>query len=272
MTISIVIYRTPIELIIRCLTSIFQAIRYYKDVESSLDVEIYIINNGSECLDIELRKSEIYELLRLMGCVTQIIEGHGNIGYGAAHNLTLEKGLGDFQILMNPDVRLAQDSIMRGVQFLRSNPDTIAISPSQLTSEGERLPLSKRYPSVFDLFLRGFGLDWLKNQFRSRLNNYEMKDLDIHSPTKDVPLISGCYMLCRRSALRQVAGFDERYFLYFEDFDLSLRLGLIGKLAIVPGMSIEHDGGESAKKGLKHIFLFLHSAYKFFSTHGWKWY
>ena len=77
-------------------------------------------------------------------------------------------------------------------------------------------------------------------------------------------------MLARAEVLRALGGFSSRYFLYFEDFDLSLRLGRIAAIAYVPAVRIVHLGGEAARKGRLHQRLFLRSALTFFGSHGWK--
>ena len=79
-------------------------------------------------------------------------------------------------------------------------------------------------------------------------------------------------MLIRGAALRAVGGFDERYFLYFEDFDLSLRLAGQGAVEYLPAMVVRHYGGGSAAKGWRHRWLFLRSGVRFFSDHGWRWF
>ena len=78
-------------------------------------------------------------------------------------------------------------------------------------------------------------------------------------------------MLCRSDALQAVGGFDQRYFLHFEDLDLSLRMHAKGRVVSDPGVTLIHHGGHSAKKGLHHILLFARSAFRFFNTHGWRW-
>jgi GT2 family glycosyltransferase len=69
--------------------------------------------------------------------------------------------------------------------------------------------------------------------------------------------------------LDAVEGFDPRYFLYFEDFDLSLRLSKVAPIAYVPAVRIVHHGGHAAAKGFAHIRWFATSARRFFSMHGW---
>jgi len=98
-----------------------------------------------------------------------------------------------------------------------------------------------------------------------------MRELPINKPSVGIPLISGCFILCRASALTKVSGFDSSYFLYFEDFDLSLRLRTIGELAFLPSVKITHEGGFAARKGIYHILIFARSAFRFFNKFGWKW-
>ncbi|MDT8407941.1 MAG: glycosyltransferase, partial [Methylococcales bacterium] len=131
--------------------------------------------------------------------------------------------------------------------------------------------LTKRYPSIWVLFLRGFAPDWLKHRFYKKLADYECQDRN--ETQTQVEIASGCFMLLRRSAWRAVQGFDPDFFMYFEDFDLSLRLRQKGwGIAFTPTVRIQHHGGHSARKGLRHIGYFLVSAGRFFNRHGWKWY
>ena len=86
----------------------------------------------------------------------------------------------------------------------------------------------------------------------------------------DVILVSGAFMLCRSDALRAVGGFDERYFLHFEDLDLSLRLAKLGRVVSDPEVTLIHHGGNSASRGLAHLRVFVRSGLRFFNTHGWR--
>jgi GT2 family glycosyltransferase len=77
-------------------------------------------------------------------------------------------------------------------------------------------------------------------------------------------------MFARTQALKDIGGFDEEFFLYFEDFDLSLRMREVGRIVHLPTAKIIHLGGNSAAKGPHHIRLFVQSAIRFFQKHGWK--
>jgi GT2 family glycosyltransferase len=77
-------------------------------------------------------------------------------------------------------------------------------------------------------------------------------------------------MVLRTALFRRIGGFDPRFFLYFEDYDLSLRVGREAAVAYVPSVRIVHHGGEAARKGRRHVAWFVRSAWRFFATHGWK--
>nr|OBZ97950.1 hypothetical protein A9P81_4004 [Leptospira interrogans serovar Copenhageni/Icterohaemorrhagiae] len=121
--------------------------------------------------------------------------------------------------------------------------------------------LVKSYPTVFVLFLRSFAPDILKKVFRKYLDQYDLRDKDWNQIQEDVSLISGCFIFARTKSLKQIRGFDERFFLYFEDFDLSMRLK---RKDYFPKIQIYHKGGNSSKKGFLHVRLFVISAIRFF--------
>ncbi len=193
-----------------------------------------------------------------------------NIGFGAAHNIAIAAAESDFHLILNPDVTLSPDSLQAGISYLKTNVDISAVSPLVTDGEGKRQYLCKRYPAVLDLLLRGFAPQTLRKRCSKRLADYEMQDLSHAEPTRDIPLISGCFMLFRTRCLHQLHGFDPGYFLYFEDFDLSMRAAKNGSLAFLPTMQIVHLGGFSARKGWRHIRLFMRSGVRFFNKWGWR--
>jgi GT2 family glycosyltransferase len=144
------------------------------------------------------------------------------------------------------------------------------LAPDVRGAGGERQYLCRRYPSLFVLFLRGFAPAWMKRRFRPLLDRYELRDRMDAEVVRDVPIASGCFMFARRDVLAAVGGFAPEYFLYFEDYDLSLRIRRRSEIAYVGRVKIIHHGGEAAKKGSTHVRLFLASALRFFRTHGWK--
>jgi GT2 family glycosyltransferase len=194
-----------------------------------------------------------------------------NVGFGGGHNLAFETGACEFHLVLNPDVELAVEALCAALQFMDQHAECGILVPAIAGDGGEPQYLCKRYPSVFDLLLRGFAPHWLRALFARRLAHYEMRDLIADVPVWQPPIVSGCFMLLRASLLAELRGFDPRYFLYFEDFDLSLRAARHTRIAYVPAVRVVHHGGYAASKGLRHILLFARSAVTFFNSHGWRW-
>ena len=194
-----------------------------------------------------------------------------NRGFGAGHNTVLDGMASDVHLVLNPDAVLEEDALRAGLARLAATPDIVLLSPRVLGATGATEYLCRRYPSVLVLLLRGFAPRAIRRLFRRRLDHYEMRDLCSGEREVDVLLASGCFMLVRSAALRATGGFDERYFLYFEDYDLSLRLGNHGRLVFCPAMRIVHHGGYASGKGFRHVRYFIRSATRFFHDHGWRW-
>jgi GT2 family glycosyltransferase len=138
-----------------------------------------------------------------------------------------------------------------------------------MTENGSNAYLCKRYPSLAVFLARGLNWGRVSTLFSQHLARYEYHDLPELS-FSDVELLSGCCMFASTNALQRAGGFDDHFFLYFEDFDLSLRMKAEGRVVFLPASSIVHLGGNSATKGLHHIRLFVQSGLRFFRKHGWK--
>jgi GT2 family glycosyltransferase len=171
---------------------------------------------------------------------------------------------------MNPDVELEPGALAAALRALRDDANVGLVAPDVRGTDGERQYLCKRYPSVWVLFLRGFAPERLRRRFARALDDYEMRDVMADRPFSPIPLASGCFMLVRTPLFTRMRGFDPRFFMYFEDYDLSLRLGREAQVAYVPDARIVHHGGEASRKGWRHVAWFLRSAWRFFATHGWK--
>jgi GT2 family glycosyltransferase len=206
------------------------------------------------------------------GFSSSVISGHGNVGYGQGHNKAIRKSRADYHLILNPDVLVAEDAIANALKFMDDNPKVGLLAPAVLAEGGKMQHLCKDYPTVLDLALRGFAPKSIRACARERLGRYEMKRMDSSRVHCGVPLVSGSFMFFRRRVLELTGGFSDAYFLYFEDFDLSLRAARFARVCYVPTVQIEHKGGYASKKGLKHWWMFARSACTFFSHHGWRWY
>ncbi len=200
---------------------------------------------------------------------TAVIAGQGNIGYGRANNLAVARCTDfDFHLVLNPDVKLAEDAITNALRYLQQHSECAMVSPVATAPDGQPLYLVKRFPDIFTLALRGFAPDWIKQRFHARLDAYERKETPYDTTLTDVVIASGCFMLIRRNALLRTGGFDEAFFLYFEDFDLCYRIAKFASIARVADVRIVHAGGSAAGKSMRHIWLFVRSALRFHRKHG----
>lgn len=190
-----------------------------------------------------------------------------NPGFGAGHNATFQRAAGaDFFLVANPDLEFAPDAIAAGLAFMHAHPALAFIAPALVEAHGRLRPACYTYPDLITLALRALGVA----ADHPRIAAYECRQWDAHAARFDPPLVSGCCLLFRAASYRQLNGFDERYFLYFEDFDLALRARRLGlRYAYCPAMQVQHAGGGVARKGGVHMLHFTRSAWRFFNTHGW---
>ncbi len=266
LSISIVTYRPNINLLNKVLSALNQSIKNANEYISFSDIDVFLVDNGSD-----FNNSDKSRLFRYNQLSINILTGHGNVGYGLGNNLAFEKSVGDYFLVLNPDVLLEKDTLTSALLFMVANPACGLLSPSAVDSNRQKLYLCKRYPSVFDLLIRGFLPHQLRQFFSDRLASYEMREiLDKEEVFWNPELVSGCFMLFRRDVFASLQGFSPDYFMYFEDFDISKRTRKISSIAYVPSVKIEHYGGYASRKGLKHISMFLRSAITFFNSHGWK--
>lgn len=263
LSIAIVTYHPDLPLLRETLAALEVALR-----AAGLDgVLLHLINNGDDPREWEAIRTTVPLSLSLHG-----YHGHGNVGYGCGHNFALEDLDSEYHLILNPDADLVEDALIEALRFMARHPEVGLLTPAISDGWGHGTHLCKRYPTVLDLILRGFAPAWLRRRFRARLMRYELADLiDGSRVVWDPPIVSGCCMLFRTEMLKRLGGFDPRYFLYFEDFDLSLRAGKITHIAYVPSVRIVHYGGYAARKGWRHVWMFARSAFTFFNTHGWRW-
>ena len=271
LSVSIVLYYSPIALLLSTVTSLYAACLRASDDGELESVSILVVDNSqsqpySAVVCKALDKLEFDHSVALT-----YIESGENHGFGAGHNQVLPGISSDYHLVLNPDVELAVSALSHGLSAMREDAQLALASPRVLGRTGEQEFLCKCYPSVGVLLLRAFAPAFVRDYFRAQLDRYEMHAACVGDQNTDVLLASGCFMLMRSGAFAGVSGFNTGYFLYFEDFDLSLRLAEHGRLRYVPKIEITHHGGYAATKGLRHIWYFIKSGTRFFNDHGWKW-
>ena len=271
LSVGIVTYRSGGEVVRRLLGSLVTAVRRAAG-DRAIDVAVQVVCNDEEPEHVGTMRDLVDDLAEsapdCMRC--EIILGHGNIGYGAAQNLAIRRSSADFHLVLNPDVVLDADALLESVRFLDAHPDAVMAAPRGLDGAGRYAGLAKREPSVLALLLRALSVKASTRRFGRRVGRYVYSDRLPSERPQSIDLASGCYMFCRTSALKAVDGFDERYFLYFEDYDLSRRIVEHGHIYEAPGVRIRHHGGRTARRGLARIAQFVRSGIRYFNTYGWR--
>ena len=271
LSVSIVLYNSSLELLQRTLESLHRSALFARSAACLSRVSVEVVDNSSDP-DCRRAASRVISALPQTDFFSASYNGlPDNRGFGAGHNSVIPALLSDVHLVLNPDAELAEDALYIGISSLSEDQGIALLSPKVSSVDGRQEFLCKRYPSVLALMLRAFAPRFVRRLFRSRLHRYEMRNVCNGEQEVDVLLASGCFMLIPTRALRAVGGFDDDYFLYFEDFDLSLRLGGQGRLVFNPAMQIVHHGGYAARKGIKHVKYFIESGIAFFNQHGWRW-
>lgn len=269
LSVSIVTYNSSLELLRRTLSSLQVAARQVVPRILS-EVSVTVVDNASAAEYQAQLGQMLRDFTAEAGFHLQGLNLERNRGYGGGHNQALPQG--DYHLVLNPDVELAEDALAVGITYLQEQPGTVLLSPRATGPDGEQEFLCKRHPTVLVLLLRAFAPGLGHRWFPQKMASYQMSDVCTGESPVEVPLASGCFMLLRGGNMRSVGGFDPRYFMYFEDFDLSLRLSAGGRVEYLPAMRIIHHGGYAGSKGLAHVKLFITAGLRFFRQHGWRWF
>jgi GT2 family glycosyltransferase len=152
--------------------------------------------------------------------------------------------------------------------FLSAHPEIGLIMPRILYPDGAEQRLCKLLPSPIDLVGRRFLGSTGKALFRARSNRYEMKGIDF-TVCREVPVLSGCFMLMRASVLREVGLFDERFFMYLEDVDLCRRIAQKSKTVFYPRVSVTHGYAKGSYRDFKLLYHHVRSAFRYFTKWAW---
>lgn len=226
----------------------------------NIQSEILLVDNRSDDDSVQFIRNNFPEV--------QLTINTQRHGYGKNHNQNLKKAKGRFVLFMNSDLVILPESINILFRFMNENEDVGICTPNVLNPDGSLQYLNKRYPSVTDIFLRRFIPPFLENVFKRRMYYYEMRETGYNFPV-DIPFISGCFMFCRTSIIQKVKGFDERYFLYFEDVDLCRKVQKIARTVSCPDAKTIHRWERMAHKDVKWFFIFVRSAVQYFNKWGY---
>lgn len=198
------------------------------------------------------------------------IFNNANLGYGKAHNIAIAYGktIAPFHLVVNPDVVINENCIEQGLDFMQNNTNTGLLMPKVLYPDGKIQRLCKLLPTPFNLIFRRFIPSFIAPIFNSRLRRYELRDKDYNKPLL-LNNLSGCFMLMSHQALEKVGGFDEHFFMYLEDTDLSRRISAEFEAWYYPAISIVHHYEKGSYKSKQLLIYHIQSAFHYFNKWGW---
>ena len=223
-------------------------------------VEVFVVDNNSADGSVAMVRARFPEVM--------LIANQDNPGFSKGNNQALRCATGQYQLLLNPDTVVEEDTFRACCDFMDAHPDCGGLGVKMLDGQGHFLPESKRgLPTPAVAFYKMFGLAKLLPKSRT-FGRYHLGYLD-RDQTHEVEVLSGAFMLLRKAALDQVGLLDEDYFMYGEDIDLSYRLTRGGwKNYYFPGTRIIHYKGESTKRtSVNYVFVFYRAMVIFAQKH-----
>ena len=207
------------------------------------DFRLYVVDNSTG--------PESAEKLKELFPEVEVIRAGKNEGFGAAHNLVINRIGSEYHAVINPDITVQSDVIGELAAFFDKNPDIGIACPATVFPDGRPQLLPKRNPSLKYLIASRLPFGWAKKT-RAR---YVMEDEDL-SRVRDVEFVTGCFMFARTALLRRVNGFDERYFLYLEDADLTREIRACARAVFIPFITVTHDWNrKSARSIMPYLIL-----------------
>jgi GT2 family glycosyltransferase len=218
------------DYLVKCVNSV---------LTSTIPVEVFVVDNGSEDRSLSLLKEAIHNEPRV-----QIIENKVNEGFAHANNQTLPLIKGEYVLFLNPDCIIKPDTLQNIMAVMDSRPEAGIAGCLIRNPDGSEQAGSRRYiPTPLRSLIRVLKLSKLfhKHPGFAILNLAEQP-----LPDHPVPIeaISGAFMFIRRKAMEEVGPMDDKYFLHCEDLDWCMRFSIAGwKIMFVPGVEIIHAKG-----------------------------
>lgn len=248
-TASIVLYNNPKVKIRKAIESF---------LKTNMKIKLFLIDNSPN------------DILRNLNTDTRIeyIFNNRNIGFGAAHNIILKKIINksEFHLVLNPDVFFEKNVIESIYHFMHANKNIGLVIPKILNLDKTIQYLPKLLPTPLDFLIRWF--PFTRKIKDKRNNKYELRFAD-YTSFFEIPIISGCFTFINTNILKKGLFYDERFFMYFEDFDLSRRVNKNFKTIYFPDVEIIHEYERGARHNMKLTIIFIKSLIRYFNKWGW---
>ena len=247
-TVSIVTYKTDLDELKQCLESL----------TSPLVSKIYIVDNSNEkyIADFCVR----YPKVEYIGC--------DNAGYGAGHNKALRKVLDTeekYHLVLNSDVYFESGALDRIAAYMDANGDVAQVQPNVVYPNGEMQYACRMLPTPANLIFRRF----LPKGLVEKMNYIYLLRFNDHKKPMDIPYHQGSFMFFRTECFRKVGLFDERFFMYPEDIDITRRMHKYYRTMFWPEVTIVHAHRAASYKNRKMLRIHMVNMIRYFNKWGW---
>ena len=251
MKLSVIVVNYNVEYFLeQCLHSVETALQ-------GIDSEVFVVDNHSVDGSVRMLNKKFPEV--------KLIVNTENVGFAKANNQAIHQAKGEYILLLNPDTLVESDTFAKTIAFMDQTPQAGGLGVKMVNGEGKFLPESKlSLPFPYVSFYNIFGLSKLFKKSR-RFGKYHLTYLDPNE-IHEVEVLSGAFMLLRKSMLDNIGYLDEDYFMYGEDIDLSYRITQAGfKNYYYPKTRIIHYKGESTKKSSINYVIVFYKAMQIFA-------
>lgn len=229
--------------------TIKECVQSIYDHTKDFDFQLYVYDNCSTDDTVHILKKYFPELI--------LIEGDKNIGFGRGHNQIIKHVRSEYHAIINPDIYLENDVIQQMFQYMKEHSAVVQLTPEIRNLDGSIQYLPKIDPNIKFVILSKLA------PFKHYRKIYTMEDQKIDEPI-EVMSCTGCFSMAPTALLKKIHGYDCRYFMYFEDADLSRRLRKYGKLIYHPGMYVCHAWKRDNMKSMRGALIFLSSMLKYY--------
>ncbi|MET6989546.1 glycosyltransferase family 2 protein [Sediminicola arcticus] len=228
-------------------------------LNTTLNVKLFLIDNSYS------------DRLRDIATDNRIDYFHNpsNPGFGTSHNIAILKAIdlkSKYHLILNPDIYFDKEVTNTLFEYGEIHPNIGLMMPLVLYPNGSIQHLCRLLPSPSGLFFRRF---FSKFNFVKKIKEKSELKFTGYNKIINVPYLSGCFMFCRTEVLSEIGGFDERFFMYMEDVDLSRRIHKRYNTVFYPNVKIYHNFEKASFKNLKMFKYHIISAIKYFNKWGW---
>jgi len=236
-----------------------QTLRSVEEAMQGIDGEVIVVDNLSGDDSIAFSRDRHPQVT--------YIENQENVGFARANNQAIMQAHGQYTLILNPDTIITPRCLQEGIGWMQSHPSCGAIGARMMDGNGVFLPESKRaFPTPWVSFCKIFGLSKLfpRSPWFAKYHLRYLSDLEPQS----IDILSGAYMLCRTSVLQQLGGFDEDFFMYGEDIDLSYRIVKAGyQNWFLPTPMVHYKGESTHKDSMRYVRVFYDAMLIFYRKH-----